>query len=217
MKIKYPEKIKNIVKGLKYKIDDIGRSIDKVIIFENKYVLKISKNVELLKREYDINTFLKGKIPSSENVAFIIENNYAYYLRTYLDGYSLIDTKYIKNPELLIEALYKTVHILRSLDKYDDCKYQSKESTGISFTHGDLCLPNIYFDENNNFIGFIDLSDAGLGDAWYDYAWMLWSLEYNLKSGKYNEVLLRRLSIPFNKEKYYNYIPFENRKILDNF
>ena len=28
---------------------------------------------------------------------------------------------------------------------------------GQDFIHGDLCLPNIYVDDNNQFLGFIDL------------------------------------------------------------
>ena len=60
-------------------------------------------------------------------------------------------------------------------------------------------------DEENNFVGFVDLGNAGKGDRWYDYAWMLWSLEYNLHTDKYNKILLDKLNIEFNKEKYQEY------------
>lgn len=215
MNLKLPNKIRKIIKGLNYQIDNIGRSEDKVITYENKYVLKVSKNINVLKREYDINKFLEGKIPCAKNIIFIIEDSYAYYLRTYLDGYSLIDNKYLNNPDLLIEALVKITEVLRSLDKYV-CNIKSLESTGNAFIHGDLCLPNIYFDKENNFTGFIDLGGSGLGDPWYDYAWMLWSLEYNLKTNKYNQILLDRLNIRFDKEKYNKYIPIENIDMLKN-
>ena len=207
MNSKFPNKINEIINGLEYQIDDIGRSEDKVIIIENKYILKISKNIDILKREYDINEWLKDKILCSSNILFIIEDGFAYYLRTCLNGYSLIHEKYLINPDLLIDALCKTINVLRSLDKYD-CKYLSNESIGNSFIHGDLCLPNIYVDENNNFIGFIDLGNAGKGDVWSDYSWMLWSLEYNLKTDKYHSILLNKLNIKFDKEKY---IPSEYR------
>ena len=215
MQINYPKKILDIIQGLKYNIDSIGRSEDVVITFEKKYVLKISNNINMLKREYDINEILYGVIPSSKNILFIVEDDKSYYLRAYLDGYSLIDSKYINNPELLIEALVKTVEILRGLNKYDFSNYLSNESIGNSFIHGDLCLPNIYFDEDNKFIGFIDLGGAGLGDEWSDYAWMLWSLEYNLKTNEYNSVLLNKLNIKFDEKKYNKYIPLENRKMLN--
>lgn len=213
MNLNIPNKIKEIIDGLEYKIDNIGRSEDKVITFKKRYVLKISKNIDLLKREYDINQFLEGKIPCTKNIIFVVEDNYGYYLRTYLDGYSLIDNKYLNNPKLLIEALVKTIEVLRSLDKYN-CNIKALESIGNSFIHGDLCLPNICFDKDNNFIGFIDLGGSGLGDHWYDYAWMLWSLEYNLKTNKYNQILLDRLNIRFNQEKYDKYIPVENIEML---
>ena len=147
MMLDLPIKIKEIVKNLSYNIDDIGRSSDQVIIFEDKYVLKISNDVKRLKKEYDVNAFLYNKIKSSKNVLFIIEDNTAYYLRTSLNGYSLIHDRYIKNPSLLIEALVKTVHILRSLDKYSECPFLSVESVGNCFTHGDLyisMLPSIH-------------------------------------------------------------------------
>ena len=44
MKLNFPKQIYQIVKDLKYSVDNIGRSEDKVIIFEDKYVLKISKS-----------------------------------------------------------------------------------------------------------------------------------------------------------------------------
>ena len=210
MDLSLPKQIVKYVEGLKYKIDNVGRSEDKVIIFENKYILKISKDIIRVQREKDINEWLDGKIPSSKNIAFVTQNNLCYYLRTSLNGYSLIDNRYINNPNVLIDCLCKVITLLRELEKFN-CEYFSFESSGKAFIHGDLCLPNIYFDENNNFIGFIDLGGAGLGDPWQDYAWMLWSLEYNLGTNKYNQILLDKIDIKFNISKYDEYIPGEYR------
>ena len=80
------------------------------------------------------------------------------------------------------------------------------DNIGNNFIHRDLCLPNIFVNINNEFIGFIDVENSGLGDKWYDYSWLLWSLEYNLKSNKYNNILLEKLKLSFNKEKYNMYI-----------
>ena len=129
---------------------------------------------------------------------------------TYLKGYSLIDKKYINNPELLIDTLVKVIKVLRSLDNID-CPFRSTDNDGNDFVHGDLCLPNIYVDENNDFVGFIDVENSGKGDKWYDYSWLLWSLAYNLKTDKYNKLLLDKLNIEFNEEKYNKYIPEEYR------
>lgn len=206
----FPKEIKTFVKDLNYKLDTIGRSEDRVYLFEERYVLKVSKNIDLLKREKDIVDFLKeNNIPGSTSVCFIKDNNYAYYLRTYLKGHSLIAPHIINNPLLLIEILSNVINILKSLD--NKCKIKSLESNGIEFIHGDLCLPNILVDEYNNFIGFIDLGNAGVGDRWYDYSWLLWSLEYNLKTTKYHDLLLKKLNITFNQDKYNQYIPIEYR------
>lgn len=58
-----------------------------------------------------------------------------------------------------------------------------------SIIHGDFCLPNIIL---NNFLpsAMIDLGNAGIGDHHIDIYWLLWSLEYNLKTDKYNEYFL---------------------------
>lgn len=40
----FPKKIEEIVKDIKYTIDNVGRSEDEVYIFEDKYILKISKD-----------------------------------------------------------------------------------------------------------------------------------------------------------------------------
>lgn len=40
----FPKKIEDIVNGIQYTVDDVGRSEDKVFIFEDKYILKISND-----------------------------------------------------------------------------------------------------------------------------------------------------------------------------
>ena len=208
----FPQKIEEIVKDIKYTVDCVGRSEDEVYIFEDKYILKISKNKKRLKDEKNRIDFLsKCNIPNSKSIIYLEENDKCYYLRTCIKGYSLIDKKIINNPELLIDILVKVIEILRNLDNYN-CPFKSKDSIGNDFVHGDLCLPNIYVDDNNNFAGFIDLDNSGLGDKWYDYSWLLWSLEYNLKTDKYNKVLLDKLQLKYNQEKYEEYIPEEYRK-----
>lgn len=205
----FPKEIDEIVKNLKYIIDDVGRSEDEVYIFEEKYILKISKDKNRLINEKERIDFLSQcGIPCSKSICYLEENNKCYYLRTYIKGYSLINPKFINNPELLIDILVNIIKILRSLDNYN-CPFKSKDNIGNDFVHGDLCLPNILVDDNNNFAGFIDLDNSGLGDKWYDYSWLLWSLEYNLKTDKYNKVLLDKLNLEYNQEKNEKYIPEE--------
>lgn len=46
------------------------------------------------------------------------------------------------------------------------------------FSHGDLCLPNIFL-EGEKVSGFIDLGDSGVGDKWKDIALCYRSLRWN--------------------------------------
>ena len=43
---------------------------------------------------------------------------------------------------------------------------------------------------------------VAIDDPWIDYAWCIWSLEYNLGTNKYTPELLKSLNIDFDKEKY---------------
>ncbi len=55
--------------------------------------------------------------------------------------------------------------------------------------HGDPGLTNILLD-NFSFSGFIDFDGAGIGDRHFDLLWAIWSLGYNLKTRKYNDIFL---------------------------
>lgn len=210
--INIPSKIQKIVKDLNSRIDSIGCSGDQVIIYEDIYVLKISNDINRIKREKEKIDWINGKIPSPRSILFVIEDGKAYYLRTYIDGESLISEKYLNEPLLLINMLEKAFNLLKKLDGLN-CPFNSLECSGVDFVHGDLCLPNILV-KDNEISGFVDLENSGLGDRWYDYSWVLWSLEFNLKSDKYNQLLLEKLGIEFNQEKYEKHIPLENRMEL---
>ena len=207
----FPEIINEYVKNLTCSIDTIGRSEDEVYNFEDKYILKVSQdNKRLLREKERLDYFTVNNIPGSKSICYIEENNKCYYLRTCINGDSLINERFINNPNLLVNVLVKVIKVLRSLDN-SKCAFKSMDNIGNDFIHGDLCLPNIFVNKNNEFIGFIDVENSGLGDKWYDYSWLLWSLEYNLKSNKYNDSLLRKLNLSFNKEKYNMYIPKKYR------
>lgn len=208
---KIPLEIQKYVKNLAFKLDNVGCSDDLVFMFENKYILKISSNIDRLMREKEKTDFLfSNHIPGSKSICFICDDEYAYYLRTMINGDSLIADRFLNDHELLISTLTKVYNVLRSLDDIK-CPFISNSSVGKDFVHGDFCLPNIFVNSDNEFIGFIDLEDAGLGDKWYDIAWLLWSFEFNLGTNKYTQELLDALNIKFDEEKYRLYIHEENR------
>jgi aminoglycoside phosphotransferase len=100
---------------------------------------------------------------------------------------------------LLVDA----ITILHNTKVNDEKYILDKEYNTL--IHGDFCLPNILAIDNK-IVGFIDLGDAGIGDPWRDYAWCIWSLEYNLKTKDYTPLLLKKLNISFDEEKYKKYI-----------
>ncbi len=52
--------------------------------------------------------------------------------------------------------------------------------------HGDYCLPNIMLD-GWDFVGFIDVDGAGIGDRHIDLFWGAWSLFFNLGTDEYRD------------------------------
>ena len=82
-----------------------------------------------------------------------------------------------------------------------------------ALSHGDLCLPNIFLDQNG-VSGLIDLGDTGIGDRWRDIALCCRSLRRN-SEGTYGgrvypgirpEMLFDALGIDSDPEKLRYYI-----------
>lgn len=76
------------------------------------------------------------------------------------------------------------------------------------FTHGDYCLPNVFFKENT-LVGFIDLGRAAVSDRYQDISLCIRSLRYNLGEQfkeAYIPLFLNELDIKFDKEKYHYYL-----------
>ena len=200
-----PPEIMKYIKGLSHTRIRNGRSGDKIFNFGNKYLLKISDDKKSLKAEKERNDWISGHISGSKTVKYIEDNNQAYYLRTYINGHTLIEEQYINDPLRLIKILKNVISILRSLDSLD-CPFKSFDNEGNDFVHGDLCLPNIIIDDNDNFLGFLDVANSGKGDKQYDYCWLLWSFEYNLKTDRYNDILLEELNIKIDSSRYLQYV-----------
>ena len=55
----------------------------------------------------------------------------------------------------------------------------NKPPLETAFSHGDCCLPNIFF-ENGRVTGFIDLGDSGIADRWRDLSLCFRSLKHNM-------------------------------------
>ena len=79
----------------------------------------------------------------------------------------------------------------------------------LAFSHGDYCLPNVFFSEDGE-IGFLDLGSAGVADRDYDVFMCLWSMRYNFvtlggmdeeRFGKCKSAFFEALGESENEEK----------------
>lgn len=61
--------------------------------------------------------------------------------------------------------------------------YDNKPEEELVLSHGDYCLPNVIFKDNN--VGYIDLGKMGVADKWCDIALCYRSLSHNY-NGRYN-------------------------------
>lgn len=121
-------------------------------------------------------------------------------------GEDALAPQYLANPEKLCEALAEAMKYLHSRPiegvPVSQCMdiYAKGENAGKlkqdTFIHGDFCLPNIILD-NWKFSTFIDVGLSGVGDKHIDLYWVLWSLNYNLKTDKYTDYFLEQ----YGKEK----------------
>lgn len=199
-----PKKIEDKIKDMKLKeITECHRSGDTVYQVSDRYILKISSNISRLQKEYEKDNWICKYISAPKPIEFIVEDSEAYYLREYLNGDILCIDKYINNPLLLVDLLAQANNIIHKTI-IDEEKYIIDQGYH-TLIHGDCCLPNILV-KDDKVVGFIDLGDSGIGDPWQDYAWSIWSLEYNLKTNKYTNLLLEKLNIKFDKEKFDKYI-----------
>ncbi|MBQ7307528.1 MAG: phosphotransferase [Clostridia bacterium] len=209
----FSKQITQIVKNLNYVENNVGRSGDKVFIFENKYVLKISKNISRLEREKEKIDWLKDKLPVPQIIAFEIEDNKAYLLETFMQGKTLIDKDILKDPILVCSLLAKAINLLSS-PTLKNSPFSCPDSQGLDFVHGDLCLPNILTD-GENITGFIDLESSGLGDKWFDISWSIWSLCYNLGTNDYIDTFLSMINQTFDSQKFDKFIPKNNKNLIN--
>ncbi len=158
-----PKPISDLIGNRTFEIDDIGRSDSSVHVFEDM-VLKIEKTSEIADREYEMMTWLDGKLPVPRVLAFAKENGYNYLLMTKLAGKMAFDASFSDKKEVT-RALATGLKMLWSVDisacpvKNDlDSKLKSAKSRMESgfLTH----LP----DGSAECLGFSDLPSL--------YAWL---------------------------------------------
>lgn len=90
--------------------------------------------------------------------------------------------------------------------------YENQPEEELSLSHGDFCLPNVFFDDAA--IHYIDLGRTGIADKWCDIALCYRSLSHNydgtydgqIYPGADDRLLFRKLGLAPDWEKIRYYI-----------
>ena len=187
--------------------ESIGRSGADVLRIGDMY-LKIAPEGTLV-RSAQAQEYFHRKGLSAPLLAFEQAEGRDWLLVPAVPGEYACSNLLMSQPERLARILGRTVRALHETD-FSGCPltcandrmlaaYEREHSSPFRgdlsilksdvLLHGDMCLPNIFFDDFR-FTGFIDLGDAGPGDRHFDLYWAMWSLTYNLKTDRYNELFL---------------------------
>lgn len=261
--LQIPSKIVSLISDRTYRTDDIGMSDASVLLFQDM-VLKIQKDDEEAENEYRMMTWLRGKLPVPEALAFEKDGQKSWLLMSRCPGEAACSEKYMRNPNKQVELLAQGLKNLWHIDIADcpsDCRlkhklaqasyivehglvdmentepgtfgekgfqspakllqwlYDNQPEEEPVLSHGDFCLPNIFFAEdttectNGSQISYIDLGKTGIADKWCDIALCYRSLSHNY-SGAYHgktydglddELLFRELNLTpdWDKIRYY--------------
>ncbi len=190
----FPEKLHYIFKNSK--IYDSSSHPSATVLYSNAgFYVKIAEKGSL-EKEAAMTKFFDSIASGVELVTYISEE------KDYMVTKPAIGedaTHYLGNPERLCEVLAKTMKFLHNRPiigvPVSPCMdlYKEELKAGIlkqdTFIHGDFCLPNIILD-NWKLSSIIDLGLAGVGDKHIDIYWVLWSLNFNLKTDKYTDYFL---------------------------
>ena len=113
-----PEEIRKYIEGREYRIDDIGRSGSKIIIFDDM-VLKITDEPSELRDSVEMMRWLEGKLPVPGVISFVEDDHYGYLLMTRIKRKMSCDRYYMERPDELIPLLSKAIKMLWSVDIKD--------------------------------------------------------------------------------------------------
>ena len=115
MELKLPESIKNELKNLTCKVDDIGMSGSGIFLFSDK-VLKVQDDSEEAANEVQAMQWLAGRLSVPKVIAYEQEEGKSYLLMTRAAGRMACDKCYMENPEKLTELLAQALQELWRVD-----------------------------------------------------------------------------------------------------
>ena len=113
-----PVKIKNLLDGKTFTVDEIGMSGNQVFIFEDM-VLKIENASEAVSEQIKIMRWLEGKLPIPKVLAYEVVGEKSYLLMSKIDGEMSCAPYYLEHPNILLEGLARGLKMLWEVDITD--------------------------------------------------------------------------------------------------
>lgn len=199
----FPKELHSVFMGAKV-YDSSSHPTMTTLYSDLGYYVKIAEK-GALKKEAELAKLFEEKEMGVEVVSYLSADR-DYMVTREAKGEDALAPQYLDNPEKLCEVLAEAMNYLHSrpiddapvslcMDSYVKAENGNKLKQD-TFIHGDFCLPNVILDDWK-FSTFIDVGLAGAGDKHIDLYWVLWSLNYNLKTDKYTDYFLEL----YGKEK----------------
>ena len=152
------------------------------------YFLKIGAGIE---KERECLEWLQGKLPVPKVIGFTKIDDKDGLLLSAIEGKNLAALKNEWPAEKVVEKLAEALRKFHAVDA-KNCPFGKFES-GKGLIHGDACLPNFIFHDDN-FSGYIDLGDLMVSSPEVDFSAAIWSLQYNLGAG-YGGMFLEKYGV----------------------
>ena len=111
-----PDKIKKLIAGKEYTIDDMGKSGSIILIFDDCVLKILDSRLHNEESSVEVLNWLKGKLPVPELLAFEKNGDYQYLLMTRIPGVMSCSGYYMEHPGELLPLLAQAFKMLWSID-----------------------------------------------------------------------------------------------------
>ena len=111
-----PDKIKKLIVGKKYTIDDIGKSGSNILIFDDCVLKILDSRLHNEESSVEVLNWLKGKLPVPAVLAFEKKGNYQYLLMTRIPGEMSCSEYFMEHPGELLSLLAQALKMLWAID-----------------------------------------------------------------------------------------------------
>lgn len=163
------------------------------------YQLKDKRNAWFLKLgmtlapERERLAWLQDRLPVPQVTGFRTEGDRCALLTTALPGTDLAHLSAVWQAQQVVVKLVEALHTFHAVD-ITACPFGQTGPPSV-LLHGDACLPNFIFQDDETFSGYVDLGAMRTGDMTLDLGAAVWSLQFNL-GPRYGLSFLKHYGLP---------------------